>query len=307
MEIYLARDQGFCTGVASAVRIVEETLQRYGTPLYIYHEIVHNTFIVENFKRQGICFVDGIEDIPAGRRVIFSAHGVPPSIMDKAVSRGLKCIDATCPLVKRIHTKAKNYSENHYHVILLGHRGHQEIIGTSGYVKPELLHIVENKGDVDRLSLAPNSRVAYLTQTTFSVDETKDMIAKLKVLFPKISGPIHSDICYATQKHQDAIKELAKFVSTIIVCGSPASSNSNRLRETGERAGIKSYIIDRAKDLKKTMIENENKIGISSGASVPKVILQEVVGMIQSWVPDSKIYCFEPSNPDPIFRKSWPN
>jgi 4-hydroxy-3-methylbut-2-en-1-yl diphosphate reductase len=293
MKIYLAREQGFCSGVASAVQVVEKALANFGPPLYVYHEIVHNTYVVNDFKGRGVVFVDKLTDVPIGNKVIFSAHGVPPKIIQEAKDRQLECIDATCPLVKRIHREAQHFSDDKCHIILIGHKGHQEMIGTSGYVAPELLHIIQNEMDIEKLSIPAHSQVAYLTQTTLSVDETQGLIQKLMTKFPHIQEPTRSDICYATQQRQDAVKELAKLVDLIIVCGSPTSSNSNRLRETGEHAGVESLIIDRAEELKETALFDKHKIGISSGASVPWCVVESVIQRIQKWYPQTRIYRFD--------------
>ena len=296
MEIYLAKTQGFCAGVAFAVDIVEISLQRYGAPLYVFHEIVHNTYVVENFKKRGVVFIEDINDVPEGSRIIFSAHGVPPTVIEQARSRKLKFVDATCPLVTKVHKEAVHFSKDHYETVLIGHRGHQELIGTSGYVDPNLLHVVENEEDIDKLKIDSQTPVAYITQTTLSVDETTEMIEKLKHKFPKLVGPPRSDLCYATQNRQDAVKELAKMCDLIIICGSPNSSNSNRLRETGEKEGTKSYIIDNAAELDMSVLTGKKRIGISSGASVPRVIVDELVERIKTKFPDTVVHTFE--NPE---------
>ena len=289
MEIYLARTQGFCSGVASAVHIVEDALKQYGAPLYVYHEIVHNTFIVSNFRDRGVVFVDDLNDIPEGKRVIFSAHGVPPSVIDQAKSRNLEIIDATCPLVKKVHDEAVRFSNLGDEVVLIGHKGHQEIIGTSGYVNSAHLHIIQDKNDINHLDFDSSRPVVYLTQTTLSVDDTKELVALLKEKFSNLEAPDKADICFATQQRQDAVKELAGMVDLIIVCGSSNSSNSNRLRETGEKAGIKSVIIDKASDLDMTLLIGKEKIGITSGASVPSCIVDELIEKIKTEFTDTTI------------------
>ena len=249
MEIFLAKTQGFCAGVASAIDIVELALKTYGTPLYVYHDIVHNTSVVEDMKSRGVIFIEDLKDVPQGSRIIFSAHGIPPDLIHEARERRLKYVDATCPLVTKVHKEAVKFSEQKVDTVLIGHVGHQELIGTSGYVHPDLLHIIENEEDVDALNIDPQKTVAYITQTTLSVDETKGIIKNLKIKFPKLIGPLRSDICYATQNRQDAVKDLAGFCDIIIICGSPHSSNSNRLRETGAQMGVASYIVDTAAQL----------------------------------------------------------
>lgn len=296
MEIYLAKTQGFCAGVAFAVDIVDQALEKYGSPLYVYHEIVHNTYVVDGFRKKGVIFVEDVKDIPEGQRVIFSAHGVPPSVIEAAQARELKFLDATCPLVTKVHNEAVKFSEKKYETVLIGHKGHQELIGTSGYVNPELLHIIEDEGDIEKLKIDPNAPVAYITQTTLSVDDTTSMIEKLKDRFKNMVAPPRSDLCYATQNRQNAVKDLATICDVIIICGSPNSSNSNRLMETGEKRGAKSYIVDTADELDMNVIEGTNKIGISSGASVPRVIVDELVDRIKNKYPDAIVHEFE--NPE---------
>lgn len=296
MEIYLAKTQGFCAGVASAIDIVELALKTYGTPLYVYHDIVHNTSVVQDMKARGVVFVEDLNEVPEGGRIIFSAHGVPPNIIAQARERRLKFVDATCPLVTKVHKEAVKFSGQQVNTVLIGHLGHQELIGTAGYVHPELLHIIENEADVDKLTIDPNETVAYITQTTLSVDETKGIIEKLKRKFPKLIGPPRSDICYATQNRQDAVKELATFCDVIIICGSPHSSNSNRLRETGEQLGVQSIIIDTAAELDLDVLTGKNKVGLSSGASVPRHLVDEIITKVKTRHPDVVVHEF--ANPE---------
>lgn len=293
MDIYLSKTQGLCAGVTRAIGVVDEALEQYGAPLYVYHEIVHNNYVVDEFRKKGVIFVEDVEEIPEGERVIFSAHGIPPTVMDKAQARNLKCVDATCPLVTKVHNEATRFSKKNLPTILIGHRGHQELIGTSGYVEPELLHVVENEDDIDALDIDPETEVAYITQTTLSVDDTAAMIKKLEAKFPKLKAPPKSDLCYATQNRQNAVKELAELCDVIIICGSPNSSNSNRLRETGEKAGVDSYIVDTADELDLTVLEGKTKVGISSGASVPRVMVDELVQTIQRHYPQAVVNTFE--------------
>lgn len=296
MEIFLARTQGFCAGVASAIDIVELALKTYGTPLYVYHDIVHNTSVVNDMKKRGVIFVENLKDVPAGSRIIFSAHGIPPELIPQARELRLKYVDATCPLVTKVHKEAIKYSTINIETVLIGHVGHQELIGTSGYVKPELLHIVENEKDVDELKIDSKQDVAYITQTTLSVDETKGIIDRLKQRFPKLIAPLRSDICYATQNRQDAVKELAKTCDVIIICGSPHSSNSNRLRETGQQQGVESYIVDTAQELDVSILKGKSKIGLSSGASVPRYLVDEIIAKIKSHEPNTVVHEFD--NPE---------
>jgi 4-hydroxy-3-methylbut-2-enyl diphosphate reductase len=296
MEIFLAKTQGFCAGVASAIDIVELALKTYGTPLYVYHDIVHNTSVVEDMKSRGVIFVEDLKDVPHGSRIIFSAHGIPPHLINEARERRLKYVDATCPLVTKVHKEAVKFSDQKVDTILIGHLGHQELIGTSGYVQPDLLHIIENEKDVENLAIDPQKTVAYITQTTLSVDETKGIIDSLKTKFPKLIGPLRSDICYATQNRQDAVKELAAFCDIIIICGSPHSSNSNRLRETGEQMGVVSYIVDTAEELDCSVLKGKNSVGLSSGASVPRYLVDEIIDKIKKFAPDSVVHEFD--NPE---------
>ncbi len=290
MEIFLARTHGFCSGVANAINIVEDALKQYNLPIYVYHEIVHNTSVVDDFRRRGVIFVEDIDDVPISATLIFSAHGVPPAAITKAQMRKLKIIDATCPLVTKVHKEAMRLSKKNYHVVLIGHKGHQEIIGTSGYIKENLLHIIQDEKDIESLSLNSDTPIAYLTQTTLSIDDTDKLIKKLKQKFPYLQAPSSECICYATQKRQQAVKELATFCDIIIICGSKNSSNSNRLRETGENAGVKTLLIDKATELDTNILDTKSKIGISSGASVPSYIVDEVIKKIQTKYPDAKLH-----------------
>ncbi|MFA5087778.1 MAG: 4-hydroxy-3-methylbut-2-enyl diphosphate reductase [Candidatus Omnitrophota bacterium] len=304
MEIYLAKPRGFCAGVSNAINIVEYALKKFGAPLYVFHEIVHNTAVVSDLRRRGVLFVEQISEVPEGKYIVISAHGVPPSVMEQARARKVRIIDATCPLVKKVHQEAARFSEKKYQIILIGHRGHQEVIGTSGYIHADLLHIVETEQDIPDLKIRPEQPVAYLTQTTLSVDETRHLVEKIKEKFPRLVGPAKEDICYATQTRQDAVKALARLCDVIIICGSANSSNSNRLRETGERQGVPSYLIDRAEDLDLNILKGKNKIGISSGASVPAYITEQLVSRIQS--ENSGVKVFSCDNPDEKISFSLP-
>ena len=296
MEIFLAKTQGFCAGVASAIDIVELALRTYGTPLYVYHDIVHNTSVVEDMKARGVIFVEDLKDVPHGSRIIFSAHGVGPDLIHEARKRHLKFVDATCPLVTKVHKEAVKFSDQQIDTVLIGHVGHQELIGTSGYVRPDYLHIIENEGDVDALNIDPQKTIAYITQTTLSVDETRGIIEKLKLKFPKLIGSVRSDICYATQNRQDAVKELAGFCDIIIICGSPHSSNSNRLRETGAQMGTASTMVDTAAELDCSILKGKQRVGLSSGASVPRYLVDKIIDKIKSYAPGSIVH--ELSNPE---------
>ncbi|MBF0484927.1 MAG: 4-hydroxy-3-methylbut-2-enyl diphosphate reductase [Candidatus Omnitrophica bacterium] len=296
MQILLARTQGFCAGVARAIDIVEQALIKYGTPLYVYHEIVHNTAVVNSFKERGVVFVNDIREVPDNGRVVFSAHGVPPLVLETAKQKHLHFIDATCPLVTKVHNEAIQFSQENIDVILIGHKGHEEVVGTAGYVKDSLLHIVQNVHDIEKLNIPRHKKVAFITQTTLSVDETRELILKLRAAFPRLTGPQKDDICYATQSRQDAVKELAKLCDLIIICGSPKSSNSNRLREMGEQLGVKSIIIDNANELDTKILSEKKCIGVSSGASVPRYLVDEIIAKIKASYPDAPITSFD--NPE---------
>jgi len=302
MEIYIAHTQGFCAGVASAIEVVERALAKYGTPLYVYHDIVHNTSVVNDFKNRGVIFVEDLADVPAGKRIIFSAHGIPPTVLQEAKQRDLKFIDATCPLVTKVHDEAIQFSKRQIQTILIGHKGHQEMVGTSGYVAPALLHIVEDEADIDELDFDHNQTVGYLTQTTLSVTDTQKIIDKLKQRFPKLIAPPRKDICYATENRQEAVRDLAKKCDMIIICGSPHSSNSNRLRETGEQEGVPSYIVDTADEFQLSLLNGHKRIGISSGASVPRYLVDELVDKIKTQHPDAKIHASESPEANIVFR-----
>ncbi len=289
-EIYLANTQGFCAGVASAIEVVERALQKYGKPLYVRHEIVHNTKVIKDFVAQGVVFIEELDDVPENSTVIFSAHGTAPDEYVRAKHRGLHIIDATCPLVSKIHREAVRFSERNIQTVLIGHRGHQELIGTSGYVESELLHIVEDLNDVDGLELDMNKPIGYLTQTTLSVDDTHLIIKKLRHKYPHIQGPPKADICFATTNRQNAVKDIAEICDVIIVCGSPSSSNSNRLRETAETLGVPSYIIDTSSEFDFTWLEGKQKCGITSGASVPKSIVDDLVLILKERYPDVVVH-----------------
>ena len=296
MEIFLAKTQGFCAGVASAIDIVELALKTYGTPLYVYHDIVHNTPVVEDMKSRGVVFVEDLKDVPHGSRIIFSAHGIGPDLINEARGRRLKFVDATCPLVTKVHKEAVKFSDQQVDTVLIGHVGHQELIGTAGYVHPDLLHIIENEKDVDALNIDPAKTVAYITQTTLSVDETRGIIEKLKSKFPKLIDPPRPDICYATQNRQDAVKELAGFCDIMIICGSPHSSNSNRLREISAQMGVASYMVDTAAQLDCSILKGNQRVGLSSGASVPRYLVDEIIDKIKLYAHGTSIH--ELSNPE---------
>lgn len=302
MEIYIAHTQGFCAGVSRAIKIVDEVLRRYGTPLYVFHEIVHNQKVVRDFKDRGVQFVDDLDEVPDGSRLIFSAHGVAPSTIAKAKAKHVHIVDATCPLVDRVHRQAEDFSRKKINVVLIGHKKHQEVIGTQGYVDPGLFYIVETEKDIDTLKMDPNSDVGYVAQTTLSLDDTKNIVQKLKERFPHLIKHKATNICYATQNRQNAIKELCDICDVILVCGSANSSNSNRLKETAQSQGVKSFLIDSAADLNLDMLKGVSKVGISSGASVPSSIVEEVIEKIKATYQVKKVHVSQSPEKEIIFQ-----
>ena len=268
MKIYLANPRGFCAGVDRAIEIVDLSLKTYGAPIYVRHEIVHSRHVVESLRGKGAIFVEELDEVPDGAIVIFSAHGVAKVVWEESKRRNLKVIDATCPLVIKVHNEVNRDYTNTYELILIGHAGHPEVVGTLGQV-PDKFHLVSSVADVETLVVENLLHLSYVTQTTLSVDECRDIVTALHQRFPSIKGPQQEDICYATQNRQNAVKELARFVDVILVIGSPNSSNSNRLRELGERCGITSYLIDSYQDIQLSWLEGVNAVGIAAGASAP--------------------------------------
>jgi len=281
MKIYLASPRGFCAGVDRAIEIVELSLKAYGAPIYVRHEIVHSRHVVNSLRDKGAVFVEELTEVPDGSIVIFSAHGVAKEVWAEANRRGLKTIDATCPLVIKVHNEVNRDYTQGYELILIGHAGHPEVIGTLGQV-PDKFHLVSSVNDVEKLHVENTHHLSYVTQTTLSVDECRDIVEALHRRFPKIKGPHQEDICYATQNRQNAVKALSKLVDVILVIGSPNSSNSNRLRELGEHCGIKSYLIDSSSDINQDWIKGTKAVGISAGASAPEVLVTEVVDYLKS-------------------------
>lgn len=279
LEILLAQPRGFCAGVERAIEIVEQALAIYGAPIYVRHEIVHNKWVVNTLKEKGVIFVKEIDEIPTGGITVFSAHGISEKVEDSAKLRDLPVIDATCPLVTKVHIEAQRYERDGYELILIGHAGHPEVEGTMGRVKNRI-HLVESAEDVSKISVEKPDKLAYITQTTLSVDDTKVIIKALHCRFPNIQGPDVKDICYATQNRQNAVRELAKQVDLILVIGSKNSSNSNRLRDLGEEMGVTSYLIDDADAISSHWIDSASAIGITAGASAPEVLVQSVIERI---------------------------
>jgi 4-hydroxy-3-methylbut-2-enyl diphosphate reductase len=281
MNIILAKPRGFCAGVTRAIDIVEKSLEKFGPPIYVRHEIVHNKFVVESLKKKGVIFVDEVAEIPANSTVIFSAHGVSDKVEDDALKLGLDVVDATCPLVSKVHRKAKKYEEEGYEIILIGHEGHPEVEGTSGRVKKSVILVTDEEA-ARNIQIDNPSKLAYVTQTTLSVDDTKKIVEILESRFPAIEkGLATKDICYATQNRQDAVKALSKEVDLLLVIGSKNSSNSNRLRDLGEECGLPSYLINNAEDIDPSWLNNIKNIGITAGASAPEVLLLEVIKKIK--------------------------
>jgi 4-hydroxy-3-methylbut-2-enyl diphosphate reductase len=280
VKIILANPRGFCAGVNMAIDSLDRAIALFGTPIYAYHEIVHNRPVVERFRAKGVIFVESIEDIPEGSTVLYSAHGIAPEVRSAAARRRLRAIDATCPLVTKVHMEAVRYAREHYHIILIGHEGHDEVVGTMGEA-PESITLVQDLADVERLTLPRDSRIAYLTQTTLSVDETQDIIAALRRKYPQIVGPSKDDICYATQNRQEAIKELAPEADVVIVLGSRNSSNSQRLAEISRQHQRPAYLIDGPDELRDEWFTGMNTVLITAGASAPEDVVQATVDYLR--------------------------
>jgi 4-hydroxy-3-methylbut-2-enyl diphosphate reductase len=284
MKIYLANPRGFCAGVDRAIDIVDLSLKKYGAPIYVRHEIVHSRHVVNSLRQKGAVFVEELNEVPEGSVVIFSAHGVAKSVWEEAESRRLKVIDATCPLVIKVHNEVNRDHMQGYELILIGHAGHPEVIGTLGQI-PDKFHLVSSVADVEQLHVENTEHLSYVTQTTLSVDECRDIVDALHRRFPDIKGPHQEDICYATQNRQNAVKALSKLVDVILVIGSPNSSNSNRLRELGDNCGIPSYLIDSAGDIDPAWLKRAKAVGITAGASAPEVLVTEVVAYLERYGP----------------------
>jgi 4-hydroxy-3-methylbut-2-enyl diphosphate reductase len=281
MDVLLANPRGFCAGVERAIDIVERALQQYGAPIYVRHEIVHNKFVVDDLRSKGAVFVEELDQIPAGATVIFSAHGVSQAVRNDAEARGLKVFDATCPLVTKVHVEVSKMLRDGYEIVMIGHRGHPEAEGTMGQANSGM-HLVETVEDVARLDARDGAKLAYVTQTTLSVDDAQAIVAALKARFPQIHGPKKDDICYATQNRQDAVKFMTPRCDVVIVVGSPNSSNSNRLREVAENMGAEAYMVDAAADLRPEWVAGKRRVGVTAGASAPEVLVDELVARLKS-------------------------
>ena len=281
-EILLAQPRGFCAGVDRAIEIVERALQQFGAPIYVRHEIVHNAYVVDDLRQKGAIFIEELADVPAGETVVFSAHGVSKAVQAEASARGLRIFDATCPLVTKVHIEVAKMQRESREIIMIGHDGHPEVEGTMGQ-SDHGMHLVETVDDVARLQVADPALLAYVSQTTLSVDDTADIIAALKARFPAIAEPKKGDICYATTNRQEAVKFMAPQVELVLVVGSPNSSNSNRLREVAEKKGVPAFMIDNASQIDAAWLEGKRRIGVTAGASAPEVLVQAVIDKLKSF------------------------
>ena len=284
MEVYLAQPRGFCAGVDRAISIVNMALQKFHAPVYVRHEIVHNHHVVKELREKGAIFIDNLEEIPTGAVTIFSANGVSPAVRQEAAERNLRIIDATCPLVTKVHTEAKRYTKKGCHILLLGHRNHVEVEGTMGEA-PNNINLIENLADLEKLNIPPEQPIAILTQTTLAVDDTQIIIEAIKKRFPNVIQPQSKDICFATTNRQKAVKELAKTCDLILVVGSPTSSNSNRLAEVARSRGVKSLLIDDVTELNSQDLQNVQKLGITAGASAPEFVVQNLLNWLRKHYP----------------------
>jgi len=280
MKIILASPRGFCAGVNMAIETLDLSLQRFGAPVYVYHEIVHNRYVVERFRKQGAVFVDRLDEVPEGARLLFSAHGISPEIRAQAAARKLKAIDATCPLVTKVHLEALRFAKQGYTILLIGHSGHDEVVGTMGEA-PDAFVLVESPEDVDRLEFSAGAKLAYLTQTTLSVDDANRIIARLKERFPQIVGPPKEDICYATQNRQEAVRAWAPQADVVLVLGSQNSSNSQRLAELAAECGVRAHLIDGPDDLDPAWFHGDETVLITAGASAPESVVEACVELLR--------------------------
>ena len=286
MQILLANPRGFCAGVDRAIAIVNRALECFGAPIYVRHEVVHNKFVVDDLKQRGAVFVDELDQVPDDAIVIFSAHGVSKAVQQEAEQRQLKVFDATCPLVTKVHLEVMKYSREGMEAILIGHHGHPEVEGTMGQYDKKYggeIYLVEDEQDVAELQVNDPEKLAFVTQTTLSIDDTSKVIEALRAKYPMIQGPRKDDICYATQNRQDAVRDLAEQCDVVLVVGSPNSSNSNRLRELAERMGKKAFLIDNADELEQVWFDKNSKVGVTAGASAPEILIKQVLDRLQEW------------------------
>ena len=280
-EILLAEPRGFCAGVDRAIEIVERALHKFGSPIYVRHEIVHNTYVVNDLKTKGAIFIEDLNDVPPGATLVFSAHGVSRAVQDEAAARGFRIFDATCPLVTKVHVEVAKLHKEGFEFIMIGHKGHPEVEGTMGQLDSGI-HLVEDVEDVAHVQPAQTELLAVVTQTTLSVDDAAEIVAAVRARFPQVREPKQQDICYATQNRQDAVKLMSPMVDVVIVVGSPTSSNSNRLRELADRLGTPAYMVDSAADLDSTWFEGAQKVGLTAGASAPDVLVQDVIQRLRA-------------------------
>jgi 4-hydroxy-3-methylbut-2-enyl diphosphate reductase len=280
-EIVLAEPRGFCAGVDRAIEIVERALTKFGAPIYVRHEIVHNTYVVNDLKAKGAIFIEDLDDVPSGATLVFSAHGVSQQVRREAAARGFSVFDATCPLVTKVHMEVAKLHRLGYDFIMIGHKGHPEVEGTMGQLT-EGIYLVEDVADVERVQVAQSAKLAVVTQTTLSVDDAAEILLAVKRRFPDVREPKQQDICYATQNRQDAVKVLAPTVDVVIVVGSPTSSNSNRLREVAQRLGTAAYMVDSPGDLKAEWFEGKGRVGLTAGASAPEILVQQVIERLRA-------------------------
>ncbi len=281
-SVFLISPRGFCAGVERAITIVEKVLEKHGAPVYVKHEIVHNRTVVDDFKKRGVIFIEDPSDVPAGMPLVYSAHGVSRSVRKAAEDGGLKIYDATCPLVSRIHAEVSRLRAGGYEIVMIGHKGHPEVEGTLGQSDGGI-YLVENSGDISALKVKDPSKLAYVTQTTLSVDDTRELVRLLREKFPQIRLPKKDDICYATQNRQDAVKAMAADCDVVFVVGSVASSNSNRLKEVARLLGARAYLVDSADDIDRGWLEGASKIGLTAGASAPEAIVKDIASRLREW------------------------
>ena len=281
-EVLLAEPRGFCAGVDRAIDIVEHALQKFGAPIYVRHEIVHNTHVVEDLRQRGAIFIESLDEVPEGATLVFSAHGVPKSVEHEAQVRGFRVFDATCPLVTKVHVEVAKLHREGYDFIMVGHKGHPEVEGTMGQLSTGI-YLVEDEADVAALQLPQTDKIAVVTQTTLSVDDAAGILAAIRARFPQVRAPKQQDICYATQNRQDAVKLLSPQVDVVVVVGSPTSSNSNRLRDVAAKFGTPAYMVDHAGELRPEWFEGKSRVGLTAGASAPDVLVQEVIAHLRAY------------------------
>jgi len=300
VRILLASPRGFCAGVDRAIEIVELALARFGPPVYVRHEIVHNRHVVDSLREKGAIFVEHLREVPRGSRLIFSAHGVSPKVREEAADRSLRCIDATCPLVTKVHLRATRFAKENADIVLVGHAGHVEVEGTMGHA-PDIIQLVETTDDVEKLKVNRPESLAVLTQTTLSVDDTHEILASLRNRFPEIQLPRKDDICYATQNRQNAVKQISKHADLVLVVGAPESSNSNRLVELARKRGVQAHLVQDAEEINPNWLKKINCVGVTAGASAPENLVQEVVRRLVKIGPNSEVHPMPPVDEGVVF------